>query len=336
VAKRDEFPVSVVRVLGQRAGYLCSNPDCRRPTAGPHSDPAKAQITGEAAHICAAAVGGPRYDATQTPEERKAITNGLWLCSVCAKKIDTDREPWPKERLHKMKDDHEAWIAAEGMIPGMPQIALATRSGLRLDPKVPNIDAAVLDLFREQELTIRNPNRVDLFTLKLSMYFPEAVIRYGQPTHNAGTKIVAMAVRSAWTVDSVQEGGAVLNTEPAPTPNHTLDIQRIGANENIAIPFFTVSYYQMMLIPNSQPIPGPVQPVPMADPDSLAETNALRWFLHGSFQFLLRGEYVTNEILVPLRYKFKDRKIASLPCESSAEKWHLAPANIFPGMQFKS
>lgn len=92
----------------------------------------------------------------------------------------------------------------------------------------------------------------------------------------------------------------------------------------------------MMLIPNSQAMPGPVQPVPMADPDSLPETNDLRWFLHGSFQFLLRGEYVTSEILVPLRYKFKDRKITSLPCEPSAEKWHLAPANIFPGMQFKS
>ena len=66
--------------LAQRAGYLCSNPDCRRPTSGPHSDPKKALITGEAAHICAAAVGGPRYDANQTPEQRKAITNAIWLC----------------------------------------------------------------------------------------------------------------------------------------------------------------------------------------------------------------------------------------------------------------
>jgi hypothetical protein len=57
--------------------------------------------------------------------------------------------------------------------------------------------------------------------------------------------------------------------------------------------------------------------------------------LQGSYQFVLRGEYVTSEIVVPLRYKFKDKKISSLPCESSAEKWHLTPAQIFPGVQLK-
>jgi hypothetical protein len=333
---RDEFPKFVVRTLGLRAGYLCSNPDCRRPTAGPHSDPAKAQITGEAAHICAAGEGGPRYDWDQTPEERKSIANGLWLCSVCAKKVDTDWKAWPKERLHKMKDDHEKWIAAEGMIPAMPEIALATRSGLRLAPGVESIDAALLDAFREQELTIRNPNRVELFTLKLNMHFPEAVVRYGKPTKNAGTRIEALPVRPAWTVDSVQPGGAVLNADASPTPNHTLEIPRLGANENVSIPFYTVQHYQVMMTPGPVTAPGPAEFVPMPDPDALPETNQLHWFLQGSYQFLLRGEYVTTEILVPLRYKFKDRKVTSLRCESSAEAWELKPAQIFPGVRFKA
>jgi hypothetical protein len=193
----------------------------------------------------------------------------------------------------------------------------------------------LLDALREQELSIRNPNRVELFTLKLNMYFPEAVITYGEPTKNAGTRIEAKPVHSAWTVNSVQPGGAVLNADPSPTPNHTLDIARLGAKENITIPFFTVKWFQMMRLSDPAAPPGAASFIPIEDPDSLPETNSLQWFLQGSFQFLLRGEYVTNELLVPLRYKFKDRKINSLPCESSVEAWRLIPAQIFPGMQFK-
>ena len=58
------------------------------PTAGQHhrtEDVYKRQ-----AHICAAAQGGPRYDASMTPEERKSFENGIWLCQSCSKLIDTD------------------------------------------------------------------------------------------------------------------------------------------------------------------------------------------------------------------------------------------------------
>src|SRR5262245_38923214 len=132
MANRDNFSRDVVRTLGQRAGYICSNPDCRRPTAGPHSDPEKAVITGQAAHICAAA--GPRYDPSQHSGARKSAANGIWLCGGCNKKVDTDWNAWPEERLHSMKADHERWIAAEGMIPSLPVVTLTTRTALRLHP----------------------------------------------------------------------------------------------------------------------------------------------------------------------------------------------------------
>jgi hypothetical protein len=41
---------------------------------------------GEAAHISAAAPGGKRYDSSLTPEERRAPSNGIWLCELCAKR----------------------------------------------------------------------------------------------------------------------------------------------------------------------------------------------------------------------------------------------------------
>src|SRR5436309_1503120 len=79
--RKDDFPERVKRVLAQRAAYTCSNPDCRSLTIGPASDPQKSSLTGEAAHVCSAEPGGARYDESQSSQERKNITNAIWLCS---------------------------------------------------------------------------------------------------------------------------------------------------------------------------------------------------------------------------------------------------------------
>src|SRR5258708_1354821 len=139
VGKRDDFPAGVRRRVAERAGFLCSNSDCRHPTCGPHSDPRKSIITGEAAHICAAAEKGPRYDPDQTSEERKAITNAIWLCGNCNKKVDTDWAAWSAERLRTMKADHERWIQAEAMIPALPAVSLSTLPNLRLNAELQQI-----------------------------------------------------------------------------------------------------------------------------------------------------------------------------------------------------
>src|SRR5215211_4041226 len=88
---RDEFPAATKRVLANRVGTRCSNPDCQRTTSGPSSDLEKAVNIGVAAHITAPAPGAPRYDAGLSEEERKSAQNGIWLCQICAKLIDNDR-----------------------------------------------------------------------------------------------------------------------------------------------------------------------------------------------------------------------------------------------------
>ncbi|MGG1515002.1 hypothetical protein ABE504_06290 [Paenibacillus oryzisoli] len=87
---RDEFTPKMKDNLSKRVGNRCSNPDCKKPTSGPHSDRNKHINIGVAAHITAASAGGPRYDASLTPEERKSEENGIWLCEACAKLIDSD------------------------------------------------------------------------------------------------------------------------------------------------------------------------------------------------------------------------------------------------------
>lgn len=100
---RDDFTLDVKRTLAARVGSACSNPDCRALTSGPQDDPGKAINVGVAAHITGAAEGGPRYNPNLTPEKRRSIDNGIWLCQNCAHLIDSDFSRYTEELLHAWK-----------------------------------------------------------------------------------------------------------------------------------------------------------------------------------------------------------------------------------------
>ncbi len=111
MTSKPDFSGATKQTLAKRAGQVCSNPECRRPTSGPHSDESKAVNLGEAAHIRAARPDQARYDANMTDEERAAISNGIWLCKECARRIDVDEAKYPVALLAKWKDIHEKWIS---------------------------------------------------------------------------------------------------------------------------------------------------------------------------------------------------------------------------------
>lgn len=101
--QRDDFNEAVKRTLAARVGGLCSNPGCRALTSGPHEDAGKAVNLGVAAHITAAAPGGPRFDAALTVEQRASVENAIWLCQNCAKLIDNDPGRFPVTLLREWK-----------------------------------------------------------------------------------------------------------------------------------------------------------------------------------------------------------------------------------------
>lgn len=108
MAARDEFSSLTKRKLAGRAGYTCSNPDCRRPTTGAAlGDDTKVVIVGVAAHIKGAAPGGPRYDPLQSAEDRRHASNGIWLCSAHAKQIDDDHVHFTVDKLKVWKRQAE-------------------------------------------------------------------------------------------------------------------------------------------------------------------------------------------------------------------------------------
>lgn len=105
---RDEFKEKVKATLANRAGNVCSNPECGRRTSGAHEDPSRAVNIGVAAHISAASPGGPRFDRNLTEVERASITNGIWLCQVCAHLVDADAVKYTSPILREWKNLSEA------------------------------------------------------------------------------------------------------------------------------------------------------------------------------------------------------------------------------------
>ncbi|CUO81766.1 HNH endonuclease [Clostridium perfringens] len=101
--KRDDFSKETIKIIASRVGYKCSYPNCRVETLGPHTNCKKSISIGEAAHITAAAPGGPRYDASMTSEERKSANNGIWMCRTHARLIDSDENNYSVELLKDWK-----------------------------------------------------------------------------------------------------------------------------------------------------------------------------------------------------------------------------------------
>ena len=110
--KRDDFDRKVIDALSKRASYICSNPECRCLTiAATKLDEEKFTYIGVAAHITAAAEGGPRYNKNFTCAERGSIENGIFLCGSCSVMIDKNNGlDYSSELLKKWKDEHHRWV----------------------------------------------------------------------------------------------------------------------------------------------------------------------------------------------------------------------------------
>src|SRR5688572_24497652 len=100
---RDDFLEKTKRLIAKRAGWLCSDPSCRRHTVGSTSDRKGVINVGTAAHICAAAPDGPRYDVNQTPEQRRSADNGIWLCRNHGTAVDAKDSRFTAELLREWK-----------------------------------------------------------------------------------------------------------------------------------------------------------------------------------------------------------------------------------------
>ena len=108
MAERDDFTPATKRRLKERVASLCSRPKCRVFTVGAHSDAGeKAVNIGVAAHIHAAAPGGPRYVPEMSSKDRSHFSNGIWLCQTCSSLVDRDTGEFTADVLRQWKADAE-------------------------------------------------------------------------------------------------------------------------------------------------------------------------------------------------------------------------------------
>lgn len=111
---RINFAARIKRIVAERAGFLCSYPNCDRRTIGPGAENDETSNSGTAAHIFSAAVDGPRGQGILSEEELKHSDNAIWLCRDHGTLIDNNRgDMFPPQLLLSYKQMHEARIAHE-------------------------------------------------------------------------------------------------------------------------------------------------------------------------------------------------------------------------------
>jgi hypothetical protein len=149
---RDDFTGKTKLQIAKRAGWLCSDPSCRRPTIGSTSDGDGEINLGTAAHICAAAPGGPRYDPNQTPDQRRAANNGIWMCRLHGTAVDAKDSKFTVELLSEWKAQaqKDSWRRVlYNDVPHGPAVFTPTERGLSTNLRA--AAAADLNVFRRSD-----------------------------------------------------------------------------------------------------------------------------------------------------------------------------------------
>lgn len=95
--------VATIKRLFAVSGNRCAFPRCSQHLV----DQSSGKVVGRICHIKAASPGGPRYDASQTEDQRHGFENLVIACPVHHDVIDDDPESYTVERLQKIKATHE-------------------------------------------------------------------------------------------------------------------------------------------------------------------------------------------------------------------------------------
>ena len=93
--------------LYAHSGNQCAFPGCCAPIFEDDG-----QLTGECCHIKAFSPGGPRYDASQTDEERNGVDNLMLMCCRHHAIVDKNVDRYTIEVLQEYKQTHEEKYSA--------------------------------------------------------------------------------------------------------------------------------------------------------------------------------------------------------------------------------
>lgn len=95
---------STVKRLFAVSRNICAFPKCQIPIV----DPASGTVTGKICHIRAHSPDGPRFDQSQSVDERRDFENLILMCPMHHDVIDADEESYTIDRLKTIKAEHES------------------------------------------------------------------------------------------------------------------------------------------------------------------------------------------------------------------------------------
>jgi hypothetical protein len=251
---RDDFNQPTKRLIAERCGYVCAYPNCLAPTYGPAVDETRSVNIGVAAHITAAAKGGPRYDSSLSAEERSGPENGIWLCSTHAALIDRDVDRFPAYELHNWKSEieHRA-MKMLGQPRGCAASKLATVSPVArvgaqqtvLVNEVPMPYVSIFDVDGEQE---RLTWFVSAFVLQFSV----------QKNHSRANVIVEHLVVTVHETQPIPPYQPLVGVYPAEVSLYYVEID--ANNGKISREFVPSRYYTKASEtgPETQQYPPPI------------------------------------------------------------------------------
>lgn len=121
-----DFSEAIRKTIAIRSNNLCNNPSCKQSTLCESQSDDLVINLGKACHIEAASPNGPRYNPNTTEEYRKSIKNAIWLCPVCADRIDKDYKSYSVEQLKEWKRNAEQSCSP---ITGLRVLAVANSAG---------------------------------------------------------------------------------------------------------------------------------------------------------------------------------------------------------------
>lgn len=175
---RDDFTEKTKQLIGTKVSYLCSKPDCQKPTVGANSNGDGIMNVGVASHITAAAVGGPRYDTSLTNDQRRHESNGIWLCQTHGKLIDSDPAHFTVETVRGWKElaerrSFEALAYATCEVP-VPILDISTDAML-----IKQLNLAAGDSIESVTTTLLSAAQTDLDTFKSIAYWPQHPVFLG-------------------------------------------------------------------------------------------------------------------------------------------------------------
>ena len=251
---RDDFKEATKRLIAERCGYVCAYPNCLAPTYGPAVDQARSVNIGVAAHISAAAEGGPRYDPSLTPDGRSGEENGIWLCSTHAALIDRDVDRFPTHELHNWKSEIEnRAMKMLGQPRGCAVCKLATvspvaRVGAQQSVLINGVTMPYVSIFDVDGKHERLTWFVSAFVLQFSI----------QKNQNRTNVIVDHLVATVHETQPIQQYRPLMGVYPSEVSLYYVEID--SNNGKISREFIPSRYYTMASEngPETQQYPPPL------------------------------------------------------------------------------